>query len=175
MKKFLAILLAAMMLLSCTALAETVEIVVGSTDFDIVIEIGDDVEFLSFEDQAKNPMTHFQKKDGGAHVFVSVRSSETLDGDLKELSEEYRELLISALLMDAGENVEVTTETTPKGNMYFHIHANDNTSVEQLWTLYAGYIVSFALYPDDGAELTEADHDFMMQLFYDLEFLPIAE
>lgn len=175
MKKFLAILMAAMMLLSCTALAETVKFVEESNDFDITIELGDDVDHLMFPSEGGIPMAHFQKKAGGAHVFVIIEASEQFDGNLKDLSEEDRQLIIADLSMDISDDVEVMTETTPKGNMYFHIHANDNTDVEFLWTLYAGYGISFTLFPDDGAEITQADHDFMMQLFYDLDIVPVAK
>lgn len=173
MKKFLAILLAAMMLFSCTALAEKVEFPGGGDDFDIFVEVGDDVDVLQFVSNGL-PITHFQKKAGGAHVFVTVIASEQFLGNLKDLPDEDREVLIADWALDCSDTMEIYTETTPKGNMYAHFHAVDNTGVEQLYTLYSGYVVCFVLYPDDGAELTEADHDFMMQLFYDMDIVPVA-
>lgn len=173
MKKILAILMAALMLFSCTALAETVQFVEGSNDFDITVEIADDVEYVLFASEGGIPMAHFQK-EGGAHVFVSIQASEQYDGNLKDLPDEEREALINGWMLGCSDTIDAATEITPKGNMYVHLHTPDNTNVEQLYTLYAGYIICFALYPVNGAPTTEADHDFMMQLFYDLDIVPVV-
>lgn len=175
MKKFLAILLSALMLFSCTALAERVQFVEGSKDFDIFVDVDDDVEHVLFDSKGGVPMAHFQKKGSDAHVFVDILSSEQYEGNMKDLSEEDRQQLIADWSMGFSDTVEITTETTPKGNMYLHFHDIDNTNVETLVTLYAGYTVTFVLYPEPGTKLTEADHDFMMQLFHNLEIVPVAK
>lgn len=174
MKKFLAVLLAAVMLFSCAAMAETIQFVEGSTDFDIVVEIPEGVQYTLFDSVGGVPMVHFQKGNG-ANVFVSIQASEQFDGNLKDLLEEDQEILIAGLAMDFNDDVEIIKEITPKGNMYVHFHTDDNTNVETLWTLYAGYGITFTLFPDNGSTVTEEDHEFMMQLFYDMDILPIAK
>lgn len=174
MKKILAIILAAVMLFSCSAMAETVRFVEGSSDFDITVEISEGVQYTLFESVGGIPMAHFQKGDG-ANVFVTIQASEQYDGNLKDLPEEDQEALIADLSMDFNEDVEISTQITPKGNMYVHFHSDDNTNVETLWTLYAGYSITLTLFPDADQPVTEEDHEFMMQLFYDLDIVPVAK
>lgn len=169
MKKICALLLAAVLLCSCSAMAETVKLTEDSAVFDITLEIPEGAEFLPFVSNGI-AMAHVQR-EGMAHVFVSVAFSELYDGDLADLEESEREALIAAQTRDFGD-VTVLPGMTPEGNMYVEFQPNSGTDISVVWTLYQGYFVQLSLYYENGQPLTEADRDFMMEMLYGMHFVP---
>lgn len=169
MKKLCALLLAAMLFFSCVGVAETVKLAEDSPIFDITLELPEGAEFLPFVSN-DIAMAHVQQ-EGMAHVFISVAFSELYDGNLADVEESEREALIAAQTRDFGD-VTVLPGVTPEGNMYVEFHANSGTDISAVWTLYQGYFVQISLYYENGQPLTEADHDFMMELFYGMHFVP---
>lgn len=170
-KKLCALLMAALLLFSCSALAQTEKLVEDSPTFDITLEIPEGAEFLSFDSNGI-AMAHVQK-EGMAHVFISVAFSELYDGNLADLDEAEKETLIAAQTQDFGD-VTVIPGVTPEGNEYVELRANTGTDVHMVWTLYRGYFIQLTLYYENGQPLTDADHDFMMELLYGMHFVPVV-
>ena len=172
MKKLCALLLAALLLCSCSALAETVKLLEDSPTFDITLEIPDGAEFLPFMSNGI-AMAHVQQ-EGMAHVFISVAFSELYTVNLADMDESEREALIAAQIRDYGD-VTVLPGVTPEGNMYVEFRADSGNDLSVVWTLYQGYFIQLSLYYEDGKPLTEADHAFMMDLLYGMHFVPAEE
>ena len=169
MKKLFALLLAAMLLVSCSACAETVRLSEDSEVFDITLEIPDGAVFLPFVTNGIS-MAHVQQ-EGMAHVFISVAFSELYEGNLADVEESEREALIAAQTKDFGD-MTVLPGVTPEGNMYVEFRANSGTDLGMVWTLYQGYFIQLTLYYENGQPLTDADRDFMMELLYGMHFVP---
>ena len=168
-KKLCALLMAALLLFSCSALAQTEKLVEDSPFFDITLEIPEGAEFLPFVTNGI-AMAHVQQ-EGMAHVFISVAFSELYEGNLADVEESEREALIAAQTKDFGD-MTVLPGVTPEGNMYVEFRANSGTDLGVVWTLYQGYFVQLTLYYENGQPLTDTDRDFMMELLYGMHFVP---
>jgi hypothetical protein len=173
MKKTLAILLAVIMTLVCGgALAETVKFLENSSEFDITMELP---EGAVVGDQTSSPLVSFCEitSEGLASVAVTIAPSDIYgDLSLKDLSdEEVAEL--EAQAAEQYEDPEITIETTPLGNQYIFVNA-DEEGINAIFTLYLGYFVELTQWHDDFSPITEADNAFMLQLLYNLDFLPMA-
>ena len=171
MKKALAILVAVMMTLVCGgALAETVKFLEISSAFDIEMALP---EGAAVSDQASSELVSYNKitSEGLASVAVIIAPSDDYgDLSMKDLSEEEVEQL-KALGTEQYEAAVVSVEITPSGNQYIFINTEDG--IDAIFTLYLGYFVELTQWHDDFSELTEADTAFLLQLLYNIEFLPV--
>jgi hypothetical protein len=173
MKKVLAVLIAVMMTLVMSgAFAETVRFVEDSTDFDIEMELP---EGAVVGEQVSSDMLSvcIIESEGLASVSVNIAWTD-IYGDLSmnDLSEEDVEQLKELASKQYNDPV-VSVETTPSGNSY--IYVNTGEGIDAIFTLYLGYFVELTQWHDDFSELTEDDSAFMLQLLYNIEFLPLAE
>lgn len=172
MKKALAILITVMMVLACGgALAETVKFLENSSDFDIEMALP---EGASVSDQEASELVSYYEiaSEGLASVAVTIAPSD-IYGDLSmnDLSDAEVEDLI-ALATEQYDAPITSVEVTPSGNAYIFINADEGIDV--IFTLYLGYFVELTQWHDDFGEITEADSAFMLQLLYNIEFLPAA-
>ncbi len=172
MKKALAILVAVMMTLVCGgALAETVKFLEDSSVFDIEMALPDGAVV---GDQDSSELVSYSEitSEGLASVAVTIAPSEEYgDLSMNDLTEEEVEQL-KALVAEQFESAELTVEITPSGNAYIFVNA-DEEGIDAIFTLYLGYFVELTQWHDDFSELTDADNAFMMQLLYNIEFLPV--
>ncbi|MFH1513817.1 MAG: hypothetical protein ABIG45_10740 [Bacillota bacterium] len=172
MKKALAILVAVMMTLVCSgALAETVKFLENSSAFDIEMALP---EGAVVGDQASTELVSYSEimSEGLASVAVTIAASD-IYGDLSmnDLSDEEVEQL-KALAAEQFESAEMTVEITPSGNEYIFVSA-DEEGIDAIFTLYLGYFVELTQWHYDFSEITDADSAFMLQLLYNIEFLPV--
>ena len=173
MKKTLAILLAVMMMLVCSgALADTVKFMEDSSEFDIEMALP---AGAAVSDQATSPLVSYCliTSEGLASVAITIAPSDIYgSSSLKDLSAED----VEALKAQAGEQYEdpeMTIETTPSGNDYIFVNA-DEEGINAIFTLYLGYFVELTQWHDDFSPITEADNAFLLELLHNIEFLPAA-
>lgn len=174
MKKYLAILLAALLALSCTtALGETVKFVEDSSLFDIEMALP---ENAAVAEKRGNDQTNMVRitSEGLAGVWISVAYSDIYGDDqsMNDLNDDAVNLLIAAAGLQYDQP-EVTVDVTPSGNKYIYICANSDFDVDAIFTLYKGYFIELTQWHDDYSKITEADTEFMKQLLYNIEFTDI--
>ena len=169
MKKALAILIAVMMMLVCGgALADTVRFLEDSSDFDIEMELPEGAAGEHISTDLGN--YYLITSEGLAPVAVTIAASD-IYGDLSmnDLNdEEIAEL--EALASVQYEMPEASWETTPSGNGYIFISADEG--IDAIFTLYLGYFIELTQWHEDFSPITEEDSAFMLQLLYNLDFLP---
>lgn len=173
MKKYVAILLAALIALTCTsALAETVRFSEDSDDFDIEMLLPEGAVVASLLGTEQTNMVRIDA-EGLASVWIVVAYSEIYNENesMNDLSDDD----ILSLMEIAGiqfENPEMTILVTPSGNKYILVEANEesDSDMDSIFTLYKGYFIQLTQWHDDFAVLTEADTEFMNQLLYNIEF-----
>jgi len=171
MRKILAILVAAILLLgSASALAEVVKFAEDSSDFDIQMELP---EGSSVGEKVNSELVSVCQinSEGRASVYITIAPSD-IYGDLSmnDLSEADVENLKS-LASEQYDNPEMSIEITPSGNKY--IHVSSDAGVASIFTLYRGYFVELTQWHDDYSELKDTDYAFMLQLLYNIDFLPL--
>lgn len=171
MKKVLAILVAVMMMLVCSsALAESVRFLEESSAFDIEMELP---QGAVVGVQGSSELVSYCEimSEGLASVIVTIAPTD-IYGDLSmnDLSDEEVELLVM-LASEQYEAPEVSIEITPSGNMYIFIETEDQ--IDSIFTLYLGYFVELTQWHDDFSMITDEDNAFLLQLLYNIEFLPI--
>lgn len=173
MKKTLAILLAVMMMLVCSgALAETVKFLEDSSEFDIEMALP---AGAAVGEQTSSALVSYCliTSEGLASVAITIAPSDIYgDLSLKELSAEEVETL-KAQAGEQYEDPELTVETTPSGNDYIFVNA-DEEGINAIFTVYLGYFVELTQWHDDFSALTEADNAFLLELLHNIEFLPAA-
>lgn len=157
------------------ALAETVHFMENSSDFDIQMELPEGAEIG--EKRINELLSYMEiKHEKYAPVYVTIAPSDLYEKrSMNDLSdEELEELKISAGIQH--EDPILSIEITPSGNKYIHICSNTVFDVDEIFTLYKGYFVQLTQFDVEGdfRELTEEDHTFMMQLLYNIEFIPIT-
>lgn len=178
MKKILALLMAVVLTLSCvSALAEdakSIRFVEDSPKFDIEMAIPEGATAVA-KDGTDQVNVVEVTMEGIADVLVTIAGTDVYDDrSMNDLTEEE----IEALKLIASEQYEeplLTVDETPSGNKYIHICANSEVSdIDAIFTLYLGYFVQLTQWHEDYAEITEKDFDFMKQLLYNIEFIPLA-
>lgn len=171
MKKALGILLAGIIMLCCGgATAQTVKFLENSSGFDIEMALP---EGAAVAEQEFTELVSYSKitSEGLAPVAVTIAASDIYgELSLKELSQAEVEQL-KALETEQYETADVRLETTPSGNSYIFITTQDG--INSIFTLYLGYFVELTQWHDDFHEITQADTAFMLQLLYNIEFLPV--
>jgi len=172
MKKVLAILTAAILLFgSASALAEVVKFAEDSSNFDIQMELPEGASVGKQVDSELVSVCQINS-EGLASVYITIAPSD-IYGDLSmnDLSEADVENLKS-LASEQYDQPEMTVEVTPSGNTY--IHVSSDAGIASIFTLYRGYFVELTQWHDDYRELTDADYAFMLQLLYNIDFLPLT-
>ena len=171
MKKILAILTAAVLLLgSASAFAEVVTFAEDSSDFNIQMELP---EGATVGDQVSSELVSVCEimSEGLANVYINIAPSDIYDDlSMNDLNEEEVENL-KAIASEQYDNPEMAIEITPSGNKYIHI--SSDAGVSSIFTLYLGYFVELTQWHDDYEPLTDADYAFMLQLLYNIDFLPL--
>ena len=176
MKKLIALLLAALLMMSfaCAEEITAVETTIPLSQPDSPVTItltytGTlDIEFSPYApaDQVRATV----HSDDHADVVISIAPSDVYAGmSMSDLTEEE----IQELQEIAGsqyENPTYATETSPEGNLYLFVSSNDEWDVDSLFTIYEGYFVELIQYPDDFSEQTEADDNFARSLLYGIAF-----
>lgn len=173
MKKLLSLLLCLALALCLTgATAETVRFVEDSSTFDIEMELPEGAAVRSSTGGTGVSVMRIGK-EGLATVSVNIAVSDLLGEDsLNDMGEEDVQLLVQA----AGEQYDApssSVDITPSGNKYIYTCSNGESDMDSIVTVYDGYFIEMTQWYDDYHELTEADHAFLLQLLYNLEFLPI--
>lgn len=178
MKKLLAILLSLLLTLTCvSAMAEataptTVRFVEDSPNFDIEMPLP---EGATVGEMTGAEMVSIVEVLNGnlAPVSVAIAASDIYETQsMNDLTDEEIEAL-KLIASEQYENPEVTVDVTPSGNKYIHICANSEFDVDSIFTLYMGYFVELTQWHDDYESLGEDDYAFMLQLLYNIEFLPL--
>lgn len=172
MKKVLAILTAAILLFgSASALAEVVKFAEDSSNFDIQMELPEGASVGKQVDSELVSVCQINS-EGLASVYITIAPSD-IYGDLSmnDLSEVDVENLKS-LASEQYDQPEMTVEVTPSGNTY--IHVSSDAGIASIFTLYRGYFVELTQWHDDYRELTDVDYAFMLQLLYNINFLPLT-
>ena len=172
MKKALAILIAAMVMLVCSgALAETVKFMEDSSDFDIEMELP---EGAAVGERASSALVSYCEitSEGLAPVAVTIAMEDIYDDlSMNDLSDDEVENL-KVRAAEQYEDPELTIGTTLLGNKYIFVNA-DEEGINAIFTLYLGYFIELTQWHDDFSEITEADNAFMLQLLYNLDFQPV--
>ena len=172
MKKVLAILIAALMLMLCStaALAETVKFVEDSTDFDITMELPQGAT-VGDKDSSELVSVCEIKSEGLGDVYITIAPSDLYgDESMNDLAEaDVADL--EALAVEQYDNAQTSIEVTPSGNKY--IHVTTDVGMGSIFTLYMGYFVELTQWHEDYSELTDADYAFMQQLLYNINFQPL--
>lgn len=156
MKKMLAILTAAMMLLVCSgALADTVRFLEDSSDFDIEMALP---EGATVGDQTSSELVSVCEinSEGLASVTITIAADEEYgELSLNDLTEE-EVASLKELVAEPYEDAELSVEITPSGNGYIAINA-DEEGINAIVMVYLGYFVQLTQWHDDFSPITEAD------------------
>ncbi len=172
MKKMLAILTAAVMMLVCSgALADTVKFLEDSSEFDIEMALP---EGASVGDQTSSELVSVCEinSEGLASVTITIAGDDMYGSlSLNDLSEEDVAALME-MASEPYEDAEMTVEMTPSGNGYIAINA-DEEGINAIFTLYLGYFVQLTQWHDDFSPITEADDAFLLELLHNIEFMPL--
>ncbi len=174
MKKLIAWLLAAILMLSCScALAETVYFIEDSRDFDIEMILPEGATVGALFGSALVSLMEI-RKEGLAKVMISVAPSDLYGKrSMNDLTDEE----IEGLKETAGaqyEAPEIAVEVTPSGNKYIYLSANAEDDMDAIFTLYMGYFIELTQWHENYAAITEADHAFMLELLHNIEFKPVV-
>lgn len=195
MKKFFAVLLAAVMLLSMTAFAEEIEEVEG------IIEVTDSVEGTLDEDQLlsfdilmdKLPEGYEMIKvpvDGSLYAFfgndnadivyyVSVAPDEMFDGYTMVLAdlnaEEYANAIAYIGAADDFVNPEFSFAKTAYGTDVIIVNEADDDSDDEveLISIYEGYIITMSIVKNDS--ITDEDIAAALQLLSDMWIVGVGQ
>ena len=195
MKKFFAVLLAAVMLLSMTAIAEEIEEVEG------IIEVTDSVEGTLDEDQLVNfdimmdklPEGYEMIKvpvDGSLYAFfgndnadivyyVSVAPDEMFDGYTMVLAdlnaEEYANAIAYIGAADDFVNPEFSFAKTAYGTDVIIVNEADDDSDDEveLISIYEGYIITMSIVKNDS--ITDEDIAAALQLLSDMWIVGVGQ
>lgn len=188
MKKFFAVLLAAVMLLSMTAFAEEIDEIEG------IIEVTDSVEGTLDEDQLvsfdilmdklpegyemiKVPVdgalyAFFGSDDADIVYYVSVAHDEMFDGYTMVIAnlsaEEYANAIAYIGAADDFVNPEFNFAKTAYGTDVIIVNeADDNSDDEvELISIYEGYIITMSIVKNDS--ITDEDIAAALQLLSDM-------
>ncbi len=171
MKKVLAILTAAILLFgSASAFAEVVEFAEDSSKFNIQMELPEGA-FVGEQVDSELISVCEINNEGLASVYITIAPSDIYeDLSMNDLSEEDI-MNLESLASEQYDNPEMAIEITPSGNKYIHI--STNADIASIFTLYKGYFVELTQWHEDYSELTDADYAFMLQLLYNIDFLPL--
>ena len=195
MKKFFAVLLAAVMLLSMTAVAEEIEEVEG------IIEVTDSVEGTLDEDQLLNfdilmdklPEGYEMIKvpvDGSLYAFfgndnadivyyVSVAPDEMFDGYTMVLAdlnaEEYANAIAYIGAADDFVNPEFSFTKTAYGTDVIIVNEADDDSDDEveLISIYEGYIITMSIVKNEP--ITDEDIAAALQLLSDMWIVGVGQ
>lgn len=195
MKKFFAVLLAAVMLLSMTAFAEEIEEVEG------IIEVTDSVEGTLDEDQLVNfdimmdklPEGYEMIKvpvDGSLYAFfgndnadivyyVSVAPDEMFAGYTMVLAdlnaEEYANAIAYIGAADDFVNPEFSFAKTAYGTDVIIVNEADDDSDDEveLISIYEGYIITMSIVKNDS--ITDEDIAAALQLLSDMWIVGVGQ
>lgn len=192
MKKFLALLLAAVMLLSAVAFAEEIEEVEGIeevTDY-VTTDLSED-EIVSFDilmdalpegyEMIKRPVdgalyVFFGSDESDIAYYVSVAPDEMFDNYtlvIADMSaEEYAAAMDRLSAADDFVNPQFSFAKTSHGTDVIIINeADDNSDDEvELISIYEGYIVTMSILKSEP--ITEEDIAVALQLLSDMWFVP---
>ena len=166
MKKLIALLLAALLMMSfaCAEEITAVETSIPLSQPDSPVTIT--LTYTGTADQVRATV----HSDDHADVVISIAPSDVYAGmSMSDLTEEE----IQELQEIAGsqyENPTYATEASPEGNLYLFVSSNDEWDVDSLFTIYEGYFVELIQYHDDFTEQTEADDNFARSLLYGIAF-----
>ncbi|MBO2516415.1 MAG: hypothetical protein CW338_03945 [Clostridiales bacterium] len=188
MKKFFALLLAAVMLLSAAAFAEEDE-VIEVTDY-VATELGEE-DILSFTilmdalPEGYEMVTYpvdgalyagFMCEGNPVEYLVSVAHDELLDNYtlvIADLSvEAYTNAIAYLGVADEFVNPEFSFTKTSHGTDVIIVNENGaSTDSVELISVYEGYVITMIVMKYEG-EVTQEDVDIALQLLSDMWFVP---
>lgn len=177
MKRFLAVLLAALLVLTAAVVSaeETPYKFLGTVGNQDVTLVCDNVNVDIVEGLPTDVVAALLTRDGAAPVILTVVPSELYVGvSLADLDQAAQAELLEQVT-DAYENPVVELTVTPSGNQYYYICSGEGADIDVIFTLYRGFVVELDQYNEDLSELTDADHAFANDVLYGLEFLDAVE
>ena len=162
-KGFLAALLV-LLLLAVGAAADQKAVLDTADELEVTLTAADDIA-ISVTDFAGVQMT-MAARDGLAPVRITVRPIEIEEGAETSLAD-LPEAEIAAFENTFRENYtnpKIERLTTEAGNLYIKICANEEADVDELVTIYRGYVMDLIQYNDDLSPITQADEAFCREI-----------
>lgn len=165
MKRFLAMLLAALMLTGACAMAaeEPIDLFVAESGTKVTLTMQNpfNIEFNVVDD---GHMQAFISREGVEDIVVIVDKTDSdIDFNMADMSDEDKQKqmeYIKNVEFEGYTEVTVNIEKTPAGNEYFDVFASyENINVHRRVTIFEGYY--FDRYQMSTTAFTDADNAFM--------------
>lgn len=185
MKKFLAMMLAAMLLLSCSAaLAETTveeKVTIESSDyapFDVTMVIPDEYTKQEYRSDGLLAITVLSDDDDTPDFIIIIAPSEAYEGiTLNELSDEEKKELLDTMVEGFNEP-EINDLVTEHGTQVYLINEvspeSEGAYYADGFTIYKGYFITVSLYKPNFTQLTQENLDLAIKLLSDMWFVDPA-
>lgn len=173
MKKFIALLLAAMLLMGVTcAVAEKVEVAQATADFDVTMVIPEGYAMTEDRNNGNLYINVMPEDEAAAGYYISIGYSEEYDGDtLSELSDEEAEQ-ISEILKESFANPSFEQTLTAEGTMVYVFRETEGESDWALAvTVYKGYFIAVQIEKADYSQLCDEDVQRAIDLLSDMHFV----
>lgn len=165
MKKFAALLIALIMLLSVAAMAEETTEPLYTAENGTAVTLTMKGEYTIDATKTDSGETLLWKisREGVADVYIIITPLEEIVG-LNDLSDEEIDEILDKCAEDYGDSVTASVEVTPSGNKYINYFWDENGSqMEERWTYFEGFELNCFQASLDEA-LTEEDTAFLTEV-----------
>ena len=169
MKRFLTVLLAAMLLLAASlAAAEDTHwflTEIGDTH-EIVLDTETPVHVGFMDDMPQGTVYARATRTGCANVYIIITPSEISEGiSMNDLDADGL-ALFKSLCGAQYINPQIDEMATPDGNKYIRVFSNEDSQIYSFVTLFEGYLIQIDYYHPDFSAITDADHAFAEEILY---------
>ena len=169
MKRFLTVLLAAMLLCaaSLAAAEDTAWTLtkIGDTH-EIVLNTENPVHVGFMDEMPEGTVYARATRTGCANVYIVITPSEISEGiSMNDLDADGL-ALFKSLCGAQYINPVITEKTTPAGNMYIQVFSNEVSEINSFVTLFEGYLIQIDYYHPDFSKLSDEDHAFAEEVLH---------
>lgn len=171
MKKLIALLMVALLLTACTAMADTTKIVEYDDGLNVTVTLPDGYEMDSFVEQGV--MMSFVSKDEDSLSIMMLVAGDSIHDDvskLNDLSAEEKEAFVNDLAADMANTVYEIKESGHGTEIVVLRDQNEEADLAVLATLYNGYDIIMYVSYADGRAMTDEDMTLAMQFMTDMNF-----
>ena len=171
MKRFLTVLLAAMLLcaVSFAAAEDTAWTLTKIGDTHEIVLNTENLVHVGFMDEMPEGTVYARAtRTGCANVYIVITPSEISEGiSMNDLDADGL-ALFKSLCGEQYADPMITEKTTPSGNMYIQVFSNEASEIVSFVTLFEGYLIQLDCYHPDFSGLSDADHAFAEEILHGL-------